>query len=415
MYDVIIVGARVAGSPTAMLLARNGFRVLLLDKATFPSDTLSTHMITVAGSAQLRRWGLLEQVEATNCPPVTNIVLDLSFEDFGSFQLTGFPPPVDGDFAAIYAPKRAVLDKILVDAAAAAGAEVREGFMVTEILMDGERVTGIRGHDRGGETVTEHAPLVIGADGYYSLVARSVNAPMYATTPPEACGYYTYWSDTPLKGLEFYTRPYRTVIAFPTNDNHSAIFMEWPNREFQAFKSDIEGNFLKTLDEIAPDLAERAHRGKRVHRYMGAGERPNFFRRPYGPGWALVGDAGVYKDPITAQGITDAFRDAELLAHAITVGFSGRYSLNEALADYERQRNEALMPLYEFIVEHATLEPFTLEFQQVLAAMRGKQDAINRFFGVIQNTIPWAEFFSPENLSQIMGLTNLDEELAPVD
>src|SRR5690242_19539941 len=117
MYDVIIVGARVAGSPTAMLLARNGYRVLLLDKATFPSETLSTHMITVAGSAQLRRWGLLEQIEATNCPPVTNIVLYLSFEDFGSFQITGFPPPVDGDFAAIYAPKRTVLDNILVDAA----------------------------------------------------------------------------------------------------------------------------------------------------------------------------------------------------------------------------------------------------------------------------------------------------------
>ena len=412
MYDVIVVGARVAGSPTAMLLAREGYRVLLLDKATFPSETLSTHMITVAGSAQLRRWGLLDQVEATNCPPVKNIVLDLEFDDYGRVILTGFPPPIDGDFAAIYAPKRTVLDKILVDAAVAAGAEMRENFTVKEILMEGERVTGIRGNTPGGQTVTETACLVVGADGMRSLVARSVDAPMYATTPPEACGYYTYWSGVPLKGLEFYTRPQRTVIAFPTNDQHSAIFMEWPNREFRTFRANLEANYLKTLDDIAPDLAERVHAGKLAHRFMGTADLPNFFRKPYGPGWALVGDAGVHKDPITAQGITDAFRDSELLARAIDAGFAGRQPLDEALAGYEQKRNEILMPIYEFIVEHATLEPFAPEFQQVMAALRGNQDGINRFFGVIQNTISWGEFFTPENLMQILGSASLAEPTA---
>ncbi len=412
MYDVIVVGARVAGSPTAMLLARKGYRVLLLDKATFPSETLSTHMITVAGSAQLRRWGLLEQVEATNCPPVKNIVLDLLFDDYGAFTLTGFPPPIDGDFAAIYAPKRIVLDKILIDAAAAAGAEVRENFIVKEILMEGERVTGVRGSTPGGQMVTETAHLVVGADGMRSLVARSVAAPMYHTVPPESCGYYTYWSDVPLKGLEFYPRPGRTIIAFPTNDNQSAIFMEWPNREFPVFKANLEANYRKTIDEVAPDLAERVHAGKLAHRFMGTADLPNFFRKPYGPGWALVGDAGVHKDPITAQGITDAFRDSELLSQAIDAGFSGRQPLDEALAGYEQKRNEVLMPIYDFIVEHATLEPFAPEFQQVLAAMRGNQDAINRFFGVIQNTITWEEFFSPENLLQILGVIGQEETKA---
>lgn len=409
MYDVIVVGARVAGSPTAMLLARKGYRVLLLDRATFPSETLSTHMITVAGSAQLRRWGLLERVEATNCPPVKNIVLDLEFDDYGKVVLTGFPPPVDGDFAAIYAPKRTVLDKILVDAAVEAGAEMRENFTVKEILMEGERVIGIRGSTPSGPMVTEYARLVVGADGMRSLVARSVDAPMYATVQPESCGYYTYWSGVPLKGLEFYTRPQRTVIAFPTNDQHSAIFMEWPNREFHTFRANLEANYLKTIDDIAPDLAERVHAGKVAHRFMGTADLPNFFRKPYGPGWALVGDAGVHKDPITAQGITDAFRDSELLAQAIDAGFAGRQPLDEALAGYERKRNEILMPIYEFIVEHATLEPFAPEFQQVMAALRGNQEATNRFFGVIQNTISWGEFFTPENLMQILGYANLAE------
>lgn len=402
MYDVIVVGARVAGSPTAMLLARQGYRVLLVDKASFPSETLSTHMITMGGCAQLRRWGLLDTVAATNCPPVTRIELDVSFESFGAFTLTGFPAPVDGGFAALYAPKRTVLDKILADAAAAAGAEVREQFTVKEILLDGERVTGIRGQTADGKLVTEYAHLVVGADGKRSLVAQTVDAPMYATREPGTCGYYTYWDDCPVDALEFYTRPDRTIVAFPTNDQQAAIFVEWTNREFPTFKADLENNFVATLDQIAPDLGSRAHGGKRAHRFMGTADLPNFFRKPYGPGWALVGDAGCHKDPITAQGITDAFRDAEFLAQAIHAGLSGDRPIAEALAGYEQQRNEALMPLYEFICDRATLETFPLEFQMVLASLRGNQEGLNQFFGVIQNTVPFGEFFSPENLLQIL-------------
>ncbi|MDA2804782.1 NAD(P)/FAD-dependent oxidoreductase [Nocardiopsis suaedae] len=405
MYDVIIIGARVAGSPTAMLLARQGYSVLAVDRAAFPSDTVSTHMITVGGSAQLRRWGLIDQVEATNCPPITNIELDLSFERYGPFTLTGFPHPVDDGFAAIYAPKRTVLDKLLVDAAVAAGAEVRERFSVAEVLTEGGRAVGIRGAGADGKTVTERARMVVGADGMRSIVARTVKAPEYRTAPPKAFGYYTYWDDVPLRGLEFYTRPGSTVIAFPTNDRQAAVFVERPERDFAAFKSDIHANYLATVSAIAPDLAERISAGSPAHRYMGAGNRPNFFRKPYGPGWALVGDAGAHKDPITAQGITDAFRDAELLAGAIDAGFSGREPLDTALASYEAHRNRELKPLYDFIVDHAAMEPFRASFEDVLAAMRGNQDAIDRFFGVIQNTVHWDDFFTPENLSALMGLS----------
>jgi flavin-dependent dehydrogenase len=222
--------------------------------------------------------------------------------------------------------------------------------------------------------------------------------------PPKAFGYYTYWSDVELKGLEFFTRPGSTVIAFPTNDRQAAVFIERPERDFADFKTDISASYLRTINEIAPDLGERIAEGSLAYKFKGAGNRPNFFRRPYGPGWALVGDAGVHKDPITAQGITDAFRDAELLAEAIDEGFSGRKPLETAMRGYEYRRNLALKPLYDFIVDHAAMEPFDDAFQDVLAAMRGNQDAINRFFGVIQNTVPWDEFFSPSNLSLLMGL-----------
>src|SRR5690242_13459031 len=148
-----------------MLLAKKGYRVLLLDRATFPSDTVSTHMITVEGSGYLKRWGLLGQIEASGCPPVRNIVLDVDFPRYGHFTLTGFPYPDEDGFGAIYAPKRTVLDQLLVEAAAAAGVVVRQGFSVREVLTDGDRVVGVRGRGPSGIAVNEYAKIVIGADG----------------------------------------------------------------------------------------------------------------------------------------------------------------------------------------------------------------------------------------------------------
>src|SRR5947208_4466834 len=157
-YDAIVVGARCGGSPTAMLLARSGYRVLLLDKATFPSDTMSTHVTHPPAVAALARWGILERLEATNCPPIARY----SF-DFGPVSVAGSPQTSDGAVHA-YAPRRIVLDALLVETAVAAGAELREAFTVEEILFDGGAVTGIRGHAKGGETVTERARVVVGAD-----------------------------------------------------------------------------------------------------------------------------------------------------------------------------------------------------------------------------------------------------------
>jgi flavin-dependent dehydrogenase len=396
MYDAIVVGARCAGSPTAMLLARKGYRVLLVDRAAFPSDTISTHIIWQPGVAQLERWGLRETLAASGCPPITSLTLDL-----GEFALAGAPPPADG-VAEAYGPRRTVLDKLLIDAAVEAGVELRERSQVRELLWDDGRVVGIHASAGGGATVTERGRIVIGADGMRSVVAHSVRAPEYETLPTLAGWYYSYWSGLPCAGIELYARDGRAIGAIPTHDGLVCVTMALRPDDVPEFRADLESGFWRTL-QLAPGLAERARGGRRVERFAGTSDLPNFFRKRYGPGWALVGDAGYHKDPATAQGITDAFHDADRLAEAIDDGFSGRRSLDEALADYERERNTAVMPMYQFTAEFASLDPPPPELQALFAALRGNQEETDRFFGTIAGTVPIPEFFAPENVERITG------------
>ena len=396
MYDAIVVGARCAGSPTAMLLARKGHRVLLLDKAGFPSDTLSAHYIHQPGVAKLHRWGLLDKVVASGCPPVERQVFDV-----GPFALTGSPPPAAG-ITVGYAPRRTILDKILLDAAVDAGVDVREHFSVEELVTDGERVTGIRGRSQGGSLVQEKARIVVGADGVRSMIAQMVGASSYSEQPASACTYYTYWSNVPMPGVELYPRPERMVIAAPTNDGLTMIIIYWPKTAFPEVRADIEGQFMQALDMI-PSFAERVRAGSRAEKFRGNADLHGFFRRPYGPGWALVGDAGYHKDPITAQGMTDAFRDAELLADAIDDTFAGRPSNVDALAGYEQKRNETVMPMYQLTCDLAKLQPPPPEMQSLFAALRDNEEQSGRFLGTIAGTVPIPEFFSPENMRRITG------------
>ena len=251
VYDAIVVGARCAGAPTAMLLARRGHRVLLVDRATFPSETMSTHMVKPPGIARLKRWGLLDAVAGSGCPAITRFS-----SDAGDFRLAGSPTPLDS-VAEAYAPRRTVLDKILVDAAAVAGAEVREDFAVDDLLADGDRVVGIRGRSRGSPAMVERARIVVGADGRHSFVARAVDALAYDTRPPLTTTYYTYWADVPTSGLESYIGDRRFSIAFPTHAGLTCTFHQWPRDEFHAVRADIEGGVLRALEALAPDLAER--------------------------------------------------------------------------------------------------------------------------------------------------------------
>jgi flavin-dependent dehydrogenase len=382
MYDAIIVGARAAGSPTAMLLARKGHRVLLVDRASFPSDTLSTHYIHQPGVARLRRWGLLDRLVATGCPPSRSLVFDV-----GPFALDGSPLPSDG-VAEAYAPRRTVLDSMLMEAAAEAGAEVRTGFPVDELVFEDGAVVGIRNGD-----IVERARIVIGADGRNSFVARAVEAPEYDARPGLACAYYTYWSGIEDGDVELYPREGRMVMGgAATNDGLRIVIVFWPKDEFHAVRANTEQSFHDAL-ALAPPLAERLAAGERADRFYGIGDLPFYYRTPYGPGWALVGDAGYHKDPITAQGITDAFRDADLLAAALDAGFTGARSLDEALAEYEQIRNEETRPMYELTYGFASLSSPPPEQQMLFASLRDDQEQTNRFLSTVVGTVPIPEFF----------------------
>lgn len=397
MYDVIVIGARCAGAPTAMLLARKGYRVLLLDRVRFPKEIPHGHFIHRHGPRRLHRWGLLDRIVSTNCPPVESIIVDLD-----DFPLMGNQMIIDG-VALGYGPRRALLDKVLVDAAVEAGAELREEFVVDDFLTEGERITGIRGQElANGKLVTERAFITVGADGRRSRLARVVRAAVYEAHPAVACWYFSYWSGMPPMGLEVYVKRNRVIFAFPTNDALAGIFIAWPSAELKTVRSDIEASFMAVLDQV-PDFAERVRSGKREERFYGTTDLPNFFRKPYGPGWALVGDAGCHKDPYLALGICDAFRDAEWLSDAIDEGLSGRRSVDTAMAEYERRRNEATMPDYMENLALAQFKPIPAEVSQLRLALRSNQEDTNRFFLAREGMIPRETFFNPENLTRIMG------------
>jgi len=394
-YDAIVIGARCAGSPTAMLLARKGYRVLLLDRASFPSDTMSTHVVHPLAAASLKRWGVLDRLLATGCPPIDTYTFD-----FGPFTLAGAPGTAQSPVA--YCPRRTILDNLLLEAAAEAGAEVRESFVVDKISMEDGRVTGIEGHSKHGDAIRERGGVIIGADGRNSVVAEAVQPEKYNERPPLLAPYYSYWSGLPTNGrFENYIRPNRGFAVAPTHDGLTMIVGGWPYAEFSANKQDLEGNYLR-LFELAPEFAQRLRGATRESRLVGA-PTPNFFRKPYGPGWVLVGDAGYLKDPITAQGIQDAFRDAEACARAVDETLTGVQTFDAAMEAYRQARDAGSVAMYDLTCQLASMAPPPPEMQQLFAAMAGNQKAMNGFAQMNAGTISPADFLSPQNVGAILG------------
>jgi flavin-dependent dehydrogenase len=275
-----------------------------------------------------------------------------------------------------------VLDAILVQAAVEAGAELRERVVVEDLLWDDGRVVGVRGRSNG-TPFEERAGVVIGADGQHSLVARKVDAAVQQSTPALTFGYYTYWADVPMTGLELYHRHEagRVIIGFPTNDGLSLLAVQAPIDEYPSFRTDIEGAYLRSLD-LVDGLAARVQAGRRAERFQGTADLPNFIRVAAGPGWALVGDAGYHRDPLLAHGISDAFRDAEDLAESVDGALTGACPQDDALSGYEQRHRAATQAGLEETVQACALGPFPPQLLRIREAVRGNQAATDRFYGV---------------------------------
>jgi 2-polyprenyl-6-methoxyphenol hydroxylase-like FAD-dependent oxidoreductase len=396
-YDAIVIGARCAGAPTAMLLAKAGYEVLLVDRAAFPSDTLSTHFVHAPGVAALERWGLREALAGSGCPPVRTY----SF-DFGPFTIRGTPRPSGGVDEA-YCPRRTVLDTLLVQAAADAGVEVRERFTVNEVVVEDGTVVGIRGGSAGGATATERARVVIGADGRNSLLARAVGPEQYDERPAASSAFYSYWSGVGSSGFEVYIGDRYGMAAFPTHDDLTLIILGLPEDDFAAARHDVDHAFLTTVESV-PALAARVRSGRREERFHAATDLIGYFRKPYGPGWALVGDAGYHLHPVTAQGITDAFLDAERLTGALDASFSGRRHHDDAMQAYQEERDREVGAMYAMTFDFSRLdEPPPPETQQLLAAVARSPEAMDDFVSVQAGTMPVPAFFDPANIGRIMA------------
>jgi flavin-dependent dehydrogenase len=374
-HDVVVVGARVAGSATAMLLARLGHDVVIVDQASFPSDTVSTHSIARSGVVQLRRWGLLDEVLASGAPAIRQV----TFNAAGESTSRTIKDKAGVDF--LVAPRRYVLDTLLATAAEHAGAEVRPGVTVTGLQRDGRgRVVGVDGQDRAGAPVGIDARYVIGADGLGSQVARSVGAAINEAGQAGGAVQYAYYDGIPWSGIEFFVAERSFAGVFPTHDGQACIWVCNPSADAKAIRrrtgSRVEA-FGQLLERSAPELAERVRQARRTSPVQGMLRQPNQLRQAFGPGWALVGDAGYYRDAITAYGISDAFRDAELLAVALDRALDGDGEDTTALAAYQQQRDQALAEIFEITCRLAAYPPVPtfIELQKQLSAAIDKEAA----------------------------------------
>lgn len=349
-HDVVVVGARCAGASTARLLAARGHDVVVVDRAELPSDTLSTHAILRTGVVQLHRWGLLDRLLAAGTPAIHDVI----FHD-----ADGVEPSVarvikhHAGVGHLVAPRRTVLDALLAEAAQEAGARLMLGTTVDGVTRDDDgRITGVRAR-RGGSMLELRARLVIGADGLRSRIARSVGAELVESCSSDSATHYVYVAgDWP--AIEYYARHGSFAGIFPTNDGEACIWVCEPADQAEATRRDhpdITAAFWAMLEGAAPELAARVRAGVVTSTPRGMLRLPNHRRRSHGPGWALVGDAGYHRDAITGHGISDAFRDAELLARHADRFLAGEVAEAEALGDYERTRDLLLARIFEITVE----------------------------------------------------------------
>lgn len=344
-YDVVVVGARVAGAATAMLLGRAGLDVLLVDQGPPGADTLSTLALMRGGVLQLSRWGLLPAICASGTPPI----------ETSTFHYDGEPvqlriTPRHG-VSALYAPRRTVLDPLLVRAAEREGVDVAWRTRLAGLRRNWRgRVTGAFLEGRGmGRAI--RAGSVIGADGLHSAVATKVGAAVYHARPHATAVIYSSIHGLGLTGYHWHYVQGAAAGAIPTGGDEVLVFVTVPRERFmRELRHDLSDGFHRVLHEVVPWLGAAARVLGTSAPFRGFAGHDSYLRAAHGPGWALVGDAACFKDPLTARGLTDAMRDAELLSRAVVTG------TDAALADYQRIRDALSMRLFEITDEIASFE-----------------------------------------------------------
>jgi flavin-dependent dehydrogenase len=368
-YDVVIVGARCAGAATAMLLAALGLRVLVFDKSRFGTDTVSTHALMRPAVLLLKRWGITDRLEAEETPRIERTAFIYS-DDHGTDTVEIDIKPRHG-VDALYAPRRTVLDRMMAEAATEAGADVRHGVQLTDLLRDRSgRVFGVKLLNESGRVQEVRANLVIGADGRRSTVARLVRATPYVWGRHATTCAFGYFAHLPVDGNRWYYRPGIGSGAIPTNHGQTCVFTAIPDGFASSSPVERVRAFHDAIAHSAPDIAERLPDAKLAGRLRFFPGMRGFVRQPWGEGWALVGDAGYMSDPITAHGITNALRDADILARTIAEGAS--------LASYQTARDDLSLRFFEVSDRVASLDwdiPTLRQYHRIMSQEMAGEEA----------------------------------------
>ncbi len=397
-YDVIVVGGSVSGAPTATWLARRGYKVLVVERAIFPRDANSTHFIWPRGMSYLNRLGvadtLLEQT-----PSFTH--LEVCIE---GISLRGRVPPetirdrfrqlhgnADGVVGYCAGPRRYFLDSVLLNETRRSGADVRENTVVKDLLYDGDKVCGVRGLDANGAEFEARAKIVIGADGRMSQFSDLVSAKKTVVREKSTFAYYGYFSGIDKSELAIHKRGRLGTAIFPTMEDRHLVLVYGPTAWWGDFSADAEANFFKTYEFVAPDIAAMIKRGRREEPFKAMGRMVAFHRKNWGNGWALVGDAGSFKDQWTAMGITHSLRDAELISEFIDQSLSGRMEWATAMIEYSKKREADYEDYWNFVCDGAECNPYTQEQLQYFYQISRSADHIDRFIAQVGDTLSLGE------------------------
>lgn len=378
-YDAVIIGGRCAGAGTALLLARAGAKVLLVDRQAYGSDTLSTHALMRGAVLQLTRWGLIPDIAAAGTPAIRSTTFH-----YGSDSVRVEIKPAHG-VEALFAPRRTLLDRLLVDAARSAGAAVLHGVVLSDLLFASDgRVIGVSLKDVAGSRMTVRADIVIGADGRQSTVAQLVKARAYVECSSASGVVFGYFENLPQDGSHWHFAKNVAAGVIPTNGGH-CVFAAVPAQRFsETFRGDIKRGFLQILEGSSPELRANVERARVIGRLRGFGGATGYLRQCHGAGWALVGDAGYFKDPLTAHGITDALRDADLLSRAIVAGGA------RALAAYQRERDALSLPFLRVTDAIASFSWDLEEVKQLHADLSAVMKAENNHIAGLSQVPPLA-------------------------